>query len=578
MKNFLKKIRENQIYIRLTEIIKNLNHTERAYFYILCVVFVISGLVIINNMNKSFMINEPAEGGSFSEGIVGSPRFINPVLSTSDLDRDLSSLIYSGLLKIGPDNTLLPDLAESYEISSDSLTYTFTLKDKAYFSDGEKVTADDIIFTINKIQDSVIKSPKRPAFYDVSIEKTSDNKIQFTLKKPYPPFLQNLTVGILPKKLWGNFSSDEFTQSQLNLDPIGSGPYKVGSYKTSQNNMLVTRTSYELVPFNKYVSIRPYIDKIDFKFYKDEGSLIDAYNSGAVEAISSISPNKISSLVKQNGQVIKTSPLPRVFGTFFNQSQSEVLAQKEVRQALDLSVDKQKIVDQVLSGYGNTINGPIPKGLLGDEDDLNVYDPNQASLILGKAGWTKGADGVLQKVVSKKKTLRLTITISTLNSPDLSLAADLIKQDWEKIGASVDIKKYDFGDLEQNIIRPRKFEALLYGMVIGRDLDFFAFWHSSQRNDPGLNISMYANSKVDKLLEDARKVTDDSKRTDDYLSFEKEVKNDVPAVFLYSPDFIYVIPDKIKNTDDPMITLPYERFQNIDNWYIETNNLWKIFQ
>jgi len=562
-----------------SKIIADFSLAEKVCFYTLCAIFVISGVRILENVNKSLMVDVPVNGGSFTEGIVGSPRFINPVLAISDLDHDLSSLIYSGLMKATPSNTLVVDLAKSYDISQDGLTYTFTLKDNVYFHDGTKVTADDVEFTINKIQDNTIKSPRRPAFYDVVVEKINEKQIRFILKKPYSPFLDNLTVGILPKHLWNNLSSDEFPLSQYNLEPIGSGPYRISKMETLQKNMLIIPSYYELSAFNKYASGMPFISKIIVSFYKDEKSLIDAYNGGEVEAISSISPNEISGINKQAGAEIKTSPLPRVFGVFFNQNQSEVLANKEVRLALDTALDKQKIVDEVLNGYGKTLDGPIPYGLIGlSKSPSNGYDAVQAQNILLKAGWIKNdTTGIMEKKISKTKTIKLAVTISTLNSPDLIKTAELVKNDWEKIGASVDIKQFEFGDLQQNVIRPRKFEALLYGMVIGRDMDFFAFWHSSQRNDPGLNISMYANSKVDKLLDDARTTFNIDQRIAKYKSFEAEIEKDVPAVFLYSPDFIYITPAKIKGQSLGVITLPYERFLNVNNWYIETNNLWKIF-
>ncbi len=579
IKKILNKKWEVEIFGKLSNIVHDFSLAEKVYFYSLCAIFIASGVKVLENVNTSLMVDVPANGGYINEGIVGSPRFINPVLAISDLDHDMSALIYSGLMKDGPSNSLTTDLAKSYDISSDGLTYTFILKDNIYFHDGVKVTADDVEFTINKIQDNTIKSPRRPAFYDVAVEKIDDKQIKFILKKPYSPFLENLTVGILPKHLWSNLSSDEFSLSQYNLEPIGSGPYKISKMETLQKNMLIIPSYYELSAFDKYASGRPFIDKVVINFYRDEKALIDAYNNGEIEDISSISPNEIAGIKKQSGAEVETSPLPRVFGVFFNQNQSEILSNKEVRLALDTATDKQTIVDDVLGGYGKTLDGPIPYGLISsDGSPSNEYNTDMAENILLKAGWIKNSGtGIMEKKISPSRTIKLAISISTLNSPDLIKAAELIKNDWEKIGATVDIKQFEFGDLQQNIIRPRKFEALLYGMVIGRDIDFFAFWHSSQRNDPGLNISMYANSKVDKLLEDARKTSNSSVRIDKYKSFENEIKKDIPAVFLYSPEFIYIIPDKIKGSSIGTITLPYERFLNINNWYIETNNLWKIF-
>jgi len=584
MKEKIKKILnikwEIKFFKRLSEIIKKFSLSEKVFFYIICAVLIVSGLTLLKRANETLMVNVPTEGGFIKEGIIGSPRFVNPVLAVSDVDHDLTALIYSGLMKVSPDNSLITDLAEKYEISDDGLEYTFTLKDNIYFHDGIKLTTDDVEFTINKIQDSSIKSPKRPGFYDVKVEKVDNKIIKFILKKPYSPFLENLTIGILPKHLWGNLNSEQFPFSQYNVEPIGSGPYNINKMETLKKNMLLIPTYYELTPFNKYSSGKPFISKVIINFYGDEKTLIDAYNKGEIESMNLISVDGISKIKNQKNIIIKKSTLPRVFAVFFNENNSEVLANKEVRQALDLVVDRNKIVNDILGGYGEVLHGPIPPGLLNkdDTDEESNSSIEDAQKILEKAGWIKSTTtNSWIKNVDKKKKIELSVSISTLNSPDLVKVAEYVKNDWEKLGVRVDIKQFEFGDLQQNIIRPRKFEALLYGEAIGRDMDFFAFWHSSQRNDPGLNISMYANSNVDKLLEDARKTQDIETRTEKYLSFEKELKNDTPAVFLYSPSFVYIVPDKIKGLEINTITIPFERFLNINKWYIETNNLWKIF-
>ncbi len=579
IKLIINKKWEIKFFDELSKIIKGFSISEKTLFYFLSIVLISSGLAILNQVNKSLSVQVPTNGSYLKEGIIGSPRFVNPVLAVSDVDHDLTALVYSGLMKSSEDNMPVTDLALGYDISSDGLTYTFTLRDDVYFHDGEKITTDDIEFTINKIQDSTIKSPKRPGFYDVKVEKVDEKNIKFILKKPYSPFLENLTIGIIPKHLWDNLNSDQFSLSQYNVEPIGSGPYKVTKMDTLKKNMLLIPTYYELNAFDKYVGNKPFIEQLIINFYKDEKTLIDAYNKKEIESMNSISPDKIASIKMQKNSRIETSPLPRVFAVFFNQNQSEALAYKEVREALNLSVNRNKIVDDVLSGYGEALYYPIPGGLINNEEDNNTDgDTDKAIAILTKAGWSlSSTTGIMTKKISKTKTVSLSITISTLNSDDLVKTAKIVKSDWEKIGAQVEIKQFDFGDLQQNIIRPRKFEALLYGEVIGRDLDLFAFWHSSQRNDPGLNIAMYTNAKVDKLLEDARKTLDTSSRITKYKAFSDEIKKDIPAVFLYSPEFIYIVPGKIQGFSLGIITLPYERFLNVGNWYVETNNLWKIF-
>ena len=181
------------------------------------------------------------------------------------------------------------------------------------------------------------------------------------------------------------------------------------------------------------------------------------------------------------------------------------------------------------------------------------------------------------KKEKQKETIRLAFSLSTSDVPELKSVAERLKADWEKIGVSVELKVFESGDLNQNVIRPRKYDAILFGEIVGRDSDLFAFWHSSQRNDPGLNIAMYTNSVADKLLEDMRRATDPEKRRTAYEKFSVEIAKDIPAVFLYAPEFVYILPEKIKGSAIGTITVPAERFLNIHEWYIDTDLVWKIF-
>ena len=233
---------------------------ERIVFVVLLITLLISTISILESLNKSLMVSVPLRGGSVSEGIIGTPRFINPVLANSPADQDLVSLIYSGLMRKNPDGTLTPDLAEKYDMSKDGLIYTFTLKDKIYFQDGKPVTADDVIFTVNKAKDSIIKSPHKVDWDGVVAAKINDKTIQFTLKQPYPSFLENATLGIMPQSLW-NDSPIELNNA--NTSPIGSGPYMIRSVVKESSGVI---NSYELAPFKKFILGEPYIQNDNFAF------------------------------------------------------------------------------------------------------------------------------------------------------------------------------------------------------------------------------------------------------------------------------------------------------------------------
>jgi len=552
---------------KLLEIIKSFSATEKVIFAFLTIVALISALSIASKVNSLFLVEVPSHGGSFTEGMIGLPRSINPVLAFTDTDKDLTNLIYSGLMKYEK-GELVNDLAESYKISEDGLVYSFKLKDDIRFHDGTQLTTDDVEFTIQKIQDGELKSPRRVDWANVNIKKINSLEIQFVLKQPYAPFLTNTTIGIIPKNTWKNIDTDQFIFNQANLDPIGSGPYKVSGIDKDKDG---TPVSYSLTSFDDYHNGEAYISNININFYKNEDEIVDAYKSGSIENFAGISPQKMHELASTTDITVVHNPLPRIFGVFLNQNNSPVLANKEVRQALDMAVDKDRIVREVLYNYGVSIDSPIAT----NSSDIKT-DKVGAKSILSKAGWTINADGVLEKKVgSLKQTLDFSIV--TADSIELKKVAELVKNDWEQIGAKVTVKIFEYGDLTQNVIKTRKYDALLFGEIISKDLDLYAFWHSSQRNSPGLNIAMYVNSKADKLLEDARTTYDTKQRNAIYESFKKIVKTDVPAIFLYSPEYIYVMSDNIKGYHLESITNHSDRFYGIDKWYIDTDKVWKIF-
>lgn len=560
---------------KIKSIIRSFSIGERVAFYALVTIFVISSLSLLWKVNSNFLVSIPARGGTLTEGIIGSPRFINPLLATSDADKDLSTLIYSGLLKEDASGHLVPDLAESYTISNDGLTYTFIISPHAKFQDGSKITADDVIFTINKAQDPGLKSPREAVWNNVKAEKVDETTITFTLKQPYSPFIYNTTIGILPKHIWKDVSNDSFPFSTLNIKPIGSGPYTITKVSTDSSGL---PTQYDLKANNKYISGEPYITNVVFKFYKNETDLLNAYDKGDVDEIHGITPENIAKIKRSDNEIIKILQ-GRIFGVFFNQNQNTVLVNKEVRLALEKALDKQDIIDKVLFGYADVIHGPLPT----DTDNAQYLSPDerliQARAILEKAGWTRNTDGIYEKKDSKTKkvTQTLVLSLSTSDTPELKAEAGLIQEAWSKLGARVDVKIFEISDLNQNIIRPRKYDALLFGEVIPSGTDLYPFWHSSQRNDPGLNVAMYTNIKTDKILEDLRKTSDEATRMTLEKNLENQISADEPAIFLYAPNFIYIVPKNIHNIQFETITEANDRFNNVAQWYIETSNVWSIF-
>jgi len=557
----------------LYETVRAFSPAEKALLSFFVLMFVTSGIVLFDHYNNFTEV--PLQGGAITEGVIGSPRFINPLLSISDSDRDLTMLVYSGLIKVARNGDLMPDLAESYSISEDGKTYTFILKENITFHDGTPVTTDDIVFTVTMTQNSTLKSPIRANWDGVIVQKVDERTVEFILPQPYAPFLENTALGILPKHIWENVSPEQFPFSQFNVEPIGSGPFLVSNTKRNNSGL---PDFYKLSPFSNYALGKPYLDALTLRFYTNEDDLITAYKNGEVDSINSISPENAQKFIGKAH--IETSPLPRIFGIFFNQNQKEIFTDQGLREALNSAIPKNRITNEVLAGFGTTIDSPIPPGVIStqtSEEKIEEPDLNAIRAQLTEAGWAReGETGILIKETDDG-IQRLSFSISTSNTLELKSVASIVAEAWRELGAEIDLRFFETSDLNQNVIRPRDYDALLFGEIVGRELDLFSFWHSSQRNDPGLNIALYANITSDKLLEDARANTGREERYALYGQFEKEVKKETPAIFLYSPLFIYIVSEKIRNLSLGPVTTPAERFLNVHEWYTETEDVWPIF-
>lgn len=576
---------------QLTNKLKNLAGRERLLhslaalsprlkmtFVLALFVFVLTSFALLVRFNDRFLILVPRHGGSLSEGIIGRPRFINPVIAKSDADRDMAALIYSGLLKATPEGSLISDLAASYIVSPDGLTYTFTLRDDLVWHDGEPITSADVLFTIEKVRDPglAIKSPRRASWEGVDVTTPDSKTVIFHIKQPYAPFLENATMGIIPKHIWQNVPNEEFDVTYHNIEPIGSGPYRMDRIVEDKAKGLPQY--YDLAAFKRYALGEPYITHMRISFFGNNKELSQAYSDGTIEQMSSVEPALAQELTKKGAHMTE-APLPRIFAAYFNQNQQPIFADKAVREALALGVDKNRIVKEVLLGYGKPIEGPLtsltetPGNASGAENATRTGD---ARAILEKGGWVQNAAGVYQKTDKKKKKVTsLEFSIAIPDVPELKAAAEDMKSDWEKLGAVVTLKIFDQSTFAAEVLSPRKYDVLFYGQVLGRIPDPFAYWHSSQRNAPGLNVALYANKNADKFMEDARKEHDPMLRANMLAKFVGEVTADVPAIFIYTPNFLYVTGSHVEGMKIGLLTTESERFLNVHRWYVDSEHVWK---
>lgn len=511
----------------------------------------------------------PDFGGQYIEGVVAQPRYINPILSqTSDADADLVELLYAGLFRYNRTGSVEKHIASDYQVSEDGRVYTVFLRPGVRFHDGEELLADDVVFTIRSIQDPAYKSPLRANWQGVEIVATDQYTVVFTLKKPYFGFLENLVVGILPKHIWENIAPDNFTLADYNLSqPIGAGPYLFEDLdKDSQGNIL----SLHLRSNKEYFSAVPYIERVTLRFYPDEDSLLAAYDRQELMGMHAVSHERAAEVIAKKGVRLHEFPLPRLFSVFLNTNKSVALAYDEVREALALATDRAAILEDVLKGHGTVSAGPLPSFVQGYAETPVPFDINRANALLDERGWKRGDDGIR----FKGETV-LSFELAVPDWPELMRTADLLREAWRIIGVRVEVKAQSQTDLQQNVVRPREYQALLFGQGSMLDPDPYSFWHSSQKSDPGLNLAFYENKEVDELLTDAREMLDPEKRKEAFQKFQGIIAREHPAVFLYSPNYIYVVSDVVQGIDAYPINSPSSRLSNIASWYLETKRVRK---
>lgn len=578
---------------------------------------VAGGLILGGGMFlRTHLITVPKRGGEYSEAMVGQPKLINPLYAAAnEVDADLAALIYNGLYTTAG-GELQPDLAAGVNISSDGKTYEIRLKTDVRWSDGEPFTADDVVFTWEMINHPETGSPLRLAFAGVKVEKIDDYRVRFVTPELLAPFLSSLTVGILPEHVWGGIPPANFKLAKSNLQPVGTGRWQFSKLTKDDTGRI---QSYTLAPnpAEWRATPPPYLEQLTFKFYPEVDQAQEAQQNHGADAVSFY-----PLLTGRQSRALRRYPLalPEYVALFFNPAAEAALKSAATRQALAQAIDKLALVRDVLAGYGEPSDAPLLPRHLGYHQEIKRYPfaPEESNRLLDTAwrrldpseyfAWetaallkpiatgtaatsTPGAappavpeavaksvrarmpaDQLWYRANKEKRTFNLTIT--TLNLPEYAAVAEAIAKAWRAAGINTDVKLADGREFARSVLRERDYQVLLYGEVVGLDPDLFAFWHSSQINYPGLNLSGFGTRATDQLLEDGRRATSTARRAVIYQKFQDELARELPAIFLYHPVHLLVIDEAIKGVEIPLLSVPADRYAKIAQWYRKTK--WRL--
>ncbi len=544
----------------------------RERFLVFFLLFVIVGSLLSWGVTLFFSLTKsvPAQGGTYTEGIVGEPSYINPIIAQSaEVNADMVQLVYSGLFSYDERGRIRENLAERYELVEEGKKYIVSLRRGVKWHDGRDFSADDVLFTVRTLQDPAYKSPLRANWQGVEVSKEDEYRVVFSLKKAYFDFLENLTVGILPKHVWEGIAPEKFALTDINLNPIGTGPFRVEGFKKDSNGVIL---SYELRSFQDYFEGAPFIQKLVLYFYRSEDELLSAYNRREVLGMSNVSSGRLSAVSEKKDVTVRELIQPRVFAVFLNEKKNVPLADERVRKALAFATDREAIVRQVLHGFGTqsfSLFSPIMNAY-SSAGEAYQFRPDEAEKVLEEAGWKVNSDGVREK-----NGVRLEFEISTPNWSEIVETAHLLSEQWNRVGAHVSVKVLDNISDAQRTIRSREYSALLYGLAMTFEPDPYSFWHSEQTGEFESNFSMFGDKRADELLSNARETLDANVRSGMYREFQEILAGKMPAVFLYSPTYLYVTHQSVRGFSATALNTPASRFQDISRWYVNTKRVRK---
>jgi peptide/nickel transport system substrate-binding protein len=512
---------------------------------------------------------EPVQGGIYTEALIGSFSRLNPLLDAANQpDRDVDRLLFSGLIQFDDRGLPQGDLVDSWGISPDGLVYNFSLRANAIWHDGQPVTSDDIIFTIGLLRDeqSSLASDRREFWDQVEVERLDANMIRFRLPEPYAPFLDYLTFGILPNHLLGDLTYDEIVNATFNLQPVGSGPYRFEHLIVENGQIagLVMRV------FDKYYGAKPYIDQFAFRYYADAQASLTAYQKGEVMGIGKVTPAILPEVLKDPGLNLYSGRLPQLTLIFLNLNnpQATFLKEADVRRALLMGIDRQWIVDEMLAGQAIIADGPVFPGTWAYYDGIKRvdYDPEEAIAILKKAGYTIPAEG--GNVRAKEGTL---LEFELLYPDDEAHAdmAEVIQQDWARLGVSVVLKAVSYEVLVEDHLSLREYQAALVdlNLTASHDPDPYPFWHQTQVTG-GQNYSNWEDHQASEYLEQARISIDTGERARLYRNFQVRFDQELPALPLYFPVYSYAVSTDVQGVRMGALFDPSERFTTLASWFL----------
>ena len=556
------------------------------------------GLVLLVVVGSAMAVTAAPPGGSalspgaalspdeqlvVREGLVGPVDTLNPLFARTRAELDISALLFRGLTRLGPGNSLVPDLAEGWSVSPDGRAYTFQLRRDVVWHDGTPFTADDVVYTVLTLQHPDYRGPLAGRWQGVAAERLGDHVVRLTLPSADATFLASAPQPILPAHILSTIPVAQIRSSAFDRSPIGTGPFRLVSIDESGARLerfvpaLVEESASRTLPplpldplaWGRASTTERGVDAFAFTFYPSNAAVAAAFAAGDIDAAGGLGADDARRLAAEPGVRILRYPRTVLTGVLLNLRFGRTLLRSaDERRALLLAIDRDAIVRDVLGGMGSRADSLVPPTSWAFDQKAAGRVPfsrPQAVKDLRAAGWRRTDSRWDRPGVDGAVSLEL-VTVDEATNPVAYAVAERVAAYWETLGLEVRLQPLPVQDLVSDKLVPGSFDAAVVDLNMGVDPDIYPLLASSQAVDGGSNISGYQSAALDPLLEKARLPASAGVRKERMAALQAALAKELPILPLVYADYVYVVRDTVHGPRPREIAEPSDRFWDVLTW------------
>jgi peptide/nickel transport system substrate-binding protein len=530
----------------------------------------------------------PESNSPYVEGVLGSATSASPFSARTPVERAMVELIFRGLVRLGPGESLVGDLAERWEVDATGSIWTFHLRDGLAWHDGQPLTAADVVFTIDVLSDPQYAGPGAESWREVTASALDARTVVFSLATPLGGFLHAALQPIAPRHLLGGVSAADLELDPFGRWPVGSGSFRLAAFDDvhallepatpdpldsgrQAGSALRPTDSLATPPPTAGSGVPlPYLAGIEFRFFGEAGSLVAAWDAGLLDGASGLAPEAAAGLAETAGARLLRYPTTTLVSVMLNlRATHPELRDPAVRSALLGAIDRDGIVAEALSGQAARADALIPPTSWAFDAAASppvAHEPDAARLALVAAGWKEAAGGGwIPKGAKARLTIDLLCPEEAVN-PTTYAVASAIVEDWRGIGLTVTQTPIPAAELVGVWLRTGEFSAAVLGLGIGLDPDLYPILASTQATSRGSNLAGLQDAGLDKLLAAARAPGPDEARRAAYAALQGQLATGAYLLPIAYRDEVVVVRSTLRGPEIRPIGNPGDRFWDVLTW------------